>query len=104
MSNTLQYDRITNKATCDPRLSAKRMKKGQRKAVQETIRAEIEDDVMKWLVTQPPERFAQLPEDSCKSVNPQQSLSQFKGSTKTVERLELRAGDHFNVLFGLPGK
>lgn len=68
MSNTLQYNRITNPATRDPRLNGRKLKKEQKKAVQETIRAEIEHDVMSWLITQPPDRFAQLPEDSRKYI------------------------------------
>ncbi len=64
----LQHDRIVNEATRDPRLSTPRMKKPQQKSMRETIKAEIENDVVSWLITQPPDRYALLPEDSRKSI------------------------------------
>ncbi|EKM75140.1 hypothetical protein AGABI1DRAFT_103088 [Agaricus bisporus var. burnettii JB137-S8] len=65
----------------DPRLKLKIPQKEQ-KRVKDAIKKEIQEEAMQWLFRQPPERYAGLPES---------------------EKLELRAGDHYNVLLNLPG-
>ncbi|KXN84185.1 hypothetical protein AN958_12897 [Leucoagaricus sp. SymC.cos] len=82
-SNNEQHTRIELEATRDSRLSETTNKKKQ-KQIKDTIKAEIQDDVLKWLFTQPPERYAQLPEDS-------------------PLRHTFRGGDHYNILFDVPG-
>lgn len=62
-------DRIEIEATRDIRLNGKLSKK-KYKDMRDTIWAEIQEDALRWVFTQPPERYAQLPEDSRKSNFP----------------------------------
>ncbi|KAH9837659.1 uncharacterized protein C8Q71DRAFT_706460, partial [Rhodofomes roseus] len=69
----------------DARMSdARRLKGEARKKMKETITDEIQEEIHDWLVQQPPDSFAALPENS-------------------PLRAEVRPGDHYNVLLGIPG-
>ncbi|KAH9922154.1 hypothetical protein B0H21DRAFT_766280 [Amylocystis lapponica] len=76
----MQQVRITSVATRDPRL--KGLKNEAREQVVQTIKEEIAQELLRWLVTQPPDSYDALPEDS-------------------PLRSNLRPGDHFNALLRL---
>ena len=59
--------RITNATTADPRL--KNLRGDKRAEVVLTIKKEIQNELLDWLVMQPPERYSQLPLDSCRSYS-----------------------------------
>ncbi|KAL1940336.1 hypothetical protein VTO73DRAFT_8908 [Trametes versicolor] len=72
-----QQVRIRNPATRDPRLNPRRIL--NRPAIVAEIEAEIQEELVRWLVTQPDADFQRLPPDS-------------------ALRLELRPGVHYNAL------
>ncbi|KAI0821964.1 hypothetical protein BC628DRAFT_708876 [Trametes gibbosa] len=72
-----QQIRIRNPATRDPRLNPRRIL--NRPAIVAEIEGEIQQELIRWLITQPESNFESLPPDS-------------------PARLELRAGVHFSSL------
>lgn len=57
-----QQVRIRNPGTRDPRLNPRRVI--NRPAIVNEIEAEIQDELMQWLVTQPDKNFQSLPPNS----------------------------------------
>ncbi|TFY66993.1 hypothetical protein EVJ58_g1912 [Rhodofomes roseus] len=83
-ARALQQERLSNPSTMDPRLRDRRLRGEERKTVRSTIIKEIQEELYHWLVRQPPDRYNALPAES-------------------ELRLQLRPGDHFNILLSLPG-
>ncbi|KAF8972139.1 hypothetical protein BDZ97DRAFT_2015119 [Flammula alnicola] len=79
-----QSIRISDPVTCDTRLKDKTIKGAARDALKQTIRHEIQQELLEWVYLQPPDRYEKLPEDS-------------------DGRKNLRPGDHFNVLLRIRG-
>ncbi|KZS91021.1 hypothetical protein SISNIDRAFT_414520 [Sistotremastrum niveocremeum HHB9708] len=67
-----------------PDLRGNKLKGEARKAFKQKIKEDIQEQVLKWVVTQPPERYAALPENS-------------------PLRESLRPGDHYNCLMNCQG-
>jgi hypothetical protein len=63
-SNAQQRDCIECEATKDSHLNVP-MSKKQQKALKDTIKAEIQQDLLCWLIMQPPDHFDQLSDNSC---------------------------------------
>ncbi|KAF7773556.1 hypothetical protein Agabi119p4_5723 [Agaricus bisporus var. burnettii] len=78
-----QHSRIENEATRDSRFNMKLSQK-QAREMKIKIKNEIQQDLIQWLIKQPEDRYQMLPASS-------------------EDRLQLRAGDHYNPLFGHPG-
>lgn len=60
----LQQDRLTTKATRDPRLNDKKIKGPDRELIKEGIKDTIQQEVFDWVLTQPPDRYGRLPQNS----------------------------------------
>ncbi|TFK31456.1 hypothetical protein BDQ12DRAFT_701562 [Crucibulum laeve] len=70
--------------TSDAHLNNPKLKGAELDAAKLAIKKEIQVDLMAWLVKQPPDRYALLPEDS-------------------DHRFQLRPGDHYNSLMDVIG-
>ncbi|KAH8100336.1 hypothetical protein BXZ70DRAFT_973011 [Cristinia sonorae] len=85
MARQKQQDRTSPQSpTCDSRLRDRNLKGDARKQMKETIKHEIQREMLSWLIQQPPDRYAALPDDS-------------------PARYSLRPGDHYNIMLSLPG-
>ncbi|EDQ99232.1 uncharacterized protein LACBIDRAFT_316826 [Laccaria bicolor S238N-H82] len=86
MARERQNTRISNVATRDATLNNKNLKGPAREAMKKKIKEEIQEELLKWVIMQPPDRYEQYPENSDEKRNP-----------------SLRPGDHFNVLLRVRG-
>ncbi|KAJ3978553.1 hypothetical protein F5890DRAFT_1391700, partial [Lentinula detonsa] len=77
---TLFYDPVLQ----DPRLADKRIKGEERKAVKLDIKQKVQQELWKWLITQPPEEFANL-------------------ELNDSARNDIRPGIHYNFLLSIKG-
>ncbi|KAH9920179.1 uncharacterized protein B0H18DRAFT_881265 [Fomitopsis serialis] len=83
-SQAERKQRISDKETRDSRLNARSLKGDERKAMKEVIISEIQHETFQWLVQQPQHSYDALPVDS-------------------PLRKDVRRGDHYNPLLGVPG-
>jgi hypothetical protein len=78
-SSKLIQSRTKEPATRDPRLKGK-LSSEERKEIKERIHSETSEEVYRWVVQQPPERYNMLPQDSRMSLTlliPSISVSTF---------------------------
>ena len=72
-SSKLIRKRTNGSETQDPRLKGK-LEPGEQKQIKATIQSETAAEVYRWVIEQPPERYAKLPQDSgefkCLTFNP----------------------------------
>jgi hypothetical protein len=66
----LQKDRLSTEVTRDPRLNDKKLKGQDREAIKEGIKDAIQREVFEWVLTQPPDRYNNLPQNSRSSPQP----------------------------------
>ncbi|CAK5263889.1 unnamed protein product [Mycena citricolor] len=83
-AKSIQKIRVITPATRDQRLSDLKIKGEAREVIKSSIIMEIEEEVFRWFLTQPPDRYQLL-------------------SDKTRSALKLRAGDHFNAVLQITG-
>ncbi|KAF9780518.1 hypothetical protein BJ322DRAFT_1011992 [Thelephora terrestris] len=67
-SSELMRQRLHEPETQDPRLRGK-LKPDERKQIKEMIHSEVSAEVRRWVIEQPPERFNEIPQESCKSYD-----------------------------------
>ncbi|KAF9779424.1 hypothetical protein BJ322DRAFT_1167239 [Thelephora terrestris] len=65
-SSELMRQRLHEPETKDPRLGGK-LKPDERKQIKQMIHSEVSAEVRRWVIEQPPERFNEIPQESCKS-------------------------------------
>ncbi|KAJ6508188.1 hypothetical protein C8R45DRAFT_815921 [Mycena sanguinolenta] len=80
----IQQERVYNRETRDLRLNDPKVKNEARQLVKQGIINQIQEKLFDWVIMQPPERYEKLDE-------------------QTRINLELRPGDHYNVLLRLRG-
>ncbi|KAJ7165402.1 hypothetical protein C8R46DRAFT_901106 [Mycena filopes] len=83
-ARALQQEQIYNADTRDARLNDRRIKGDERTAIKDALITKIQDDLFRWVIMQPSDRYDKLDADS-------------------PERDEIRAGDHYNVLLRVRG-
>ncbi|KAH9828836.1 uncharacterized protein C8Q71DRAFT_863691 [Rhodofomes roseus] len=83
-SQAEQKRRLTDKDTRDARMNSRSLKGDEHRKVKDTIVTAIQEETFEWLIQQPPHSYNAIPVDS-------------------PLRKDVRRGDHYNPLLGVPG-
>ena len=63
-SSALITSRVTDGATRDPRLNGRLCSTEQKKLIRDSLKSEIQEETYSWLLTQPKEKWDELPVQS----------------------------------------
>jgi len=63
-SSNLVTNRVTDATTRDPRLNDRSCTKEEKKCIRDSLKSKIQQEMHDWLLTQPKEKWDELPEES----------------------------------------
>jgi hypothetical protein len=63
-SSNLITARVTDSTTRDPRLNDRSYRTEEKQAIRDSLKCQIQEETNDWLITQPREKWDELPEQS----------------------------------------